>query len=64
MDTKISASSQINSHLYEQDFYAWTQEQAKLLRSRVWDSLDIENLAEEIESYRNILIICKKYQFN
>ena len=50
MDTKISASSQITSNLYEQDFYAWTQEQAKLLRSRVWDSLDIENLAEEIES--------------
>jgi len=50
MDTKISPSSQTTSNLYEQDFYAWTQEQAKLLRERVWDSLDIENLAEEIES--------------
>jgi Domain of unknown function DUF29 len=50
MDTKISASSEITSNLYDQDFYAWTQEQAKLLRERVWDSLDIENLAEEIES--------------
>ena len=50
MDATTSPSSQITSNLYEEDFYAWTQEQAKLLRSRVWDSLDIENLAEEIES--------------
>jgi Domain of unknown function DUF29 len=50
MDATTSPSSQITSNLYEQDFYGWTQEQAKLLRERVWDSLDIENLAEEIES--------------
>ena len=50
MDVTTSPSSQITSNLYEEDFYAWTQEQAKLLRERVWDSLDIENLAEEIES--------------
>lgn len=50
MDTKLSLSSQITPNLYEEDFYDWTQEQAKLLRERVWDSLDIENLAEEIES--------------
>jgi Domain of unknown function DUF29 len=50
MDATTSPSSQITSNLYEQDFYAWTQKQAKLLRERVWDSLDIENLAEEIES--------------
>ncbi|HAZ48398.1 MAG TPA: DUF29 domain-containing protein [Cyanobacteria bacterium UBA11369] len=50
MDATTSPSSQITSNLYEEDFYAWTQEQAKLLRERVWDSLDIENLAEEIES--------------
>jgi hypothetical protein len=35
---------------YEQDFYAWTQEQSELLRSGKWQALDIENLAEEIES--------------
>jgi len=39
-----------NPDLYETDFYQWTQVQATLLRQRVWTSLDIENLAEEIES--------------
>ena len=36
--------------LYETDFYAWTQEQARLLRERRWDDLDLENLIEEVES--------------
>lgn len=36
--------------LYETDFYAWTQEQAKFLRDGMWGNLDISNLAEEIES--------------
>jgi Domain of unknown function DUF29 len=36
--------------LYEQDFYAWTQQQAELLRSGTWEGLDIDNLVEEIES--------------
>lgn len=35
---------------YEQDFYSWTQEQAKLLRSGQLDYLDIPNLIEEIET--------------
>lgn len=35
---------------YEHDFYAWTQEQAELLRSGKHSALDIENLVEEIES--------------
>lgn len=35
---------------YERDFYAWTQEQSELLRLGKWQALDIENLAEEIES--------------
>lgn len=39
-----------SSKLYETDFYAWTQEQAKFLRDGVWNSLDIPNLVEEIES--------------
>ncbi|UBF27219.1 DUF29 domain-containing protein [Kovacikia minuta CCNUW1] len=38
------------SGLYETDFYAWTQEQAKFLREGTWKHLDVENLAEEIES--------------
>lgn len=36
--------------LYDQDFYAWTQHQAELLRSGQLSKLDIENLIEEIES--------------
>lgn len=37
-------------NLYETDFYAWTQEQATLLRSKKWSQLDLLNLVEEIES--------------
>ena len=36
--------------LYEADFYAWTQEQAELLRHHQWSKLDLPNLIEEIES--------------
>jgi len=35
--------------LYDQDFYAWTQEQAALLRIGAVHELDLTNLAEEIE---------------
>jgi len=35
---------------YEEDFYAWTIEQARLLRAGEFSALDIENIAEEIES--------------
>ena len=35
---------------YDQDFYAWTQEQAALLREGAVEELDLTNLAEEIES--------------
>jgi hypothetical protein len=39
------------AELYEEDFYAWTQEQAKTLRThfRGDNRLDVEHLAEEIE---------------
>lgn len=37
-------------NLYESDFYAWTQEQAMLLRSGKWSQVDLPNLVEEIES--------------
>ena len=33
---------------YEDDLYAWTQEQASFLRARQSDGLDWENLAEEL----------------
>ena len=39
--------------LYESDFYNWTVEQVKSLRLGKLDSLDLENLAEEIESLGN-----------
>jgi Domain of unknown function DUF29 len=35
---------------YERDFYAWSQEQAELLRAGKADQADLENIAEEIES--------------
>ena len=36
--------------LYEADFYAWTQEQARLLRERRFGDLDLDNLVDEVES--------------
>ncbi len=38
------------NELYESDFYVWTQEQARLLRERRFDELDLENLIDEVES--------------
>lgn len=40
----------LTQNLYETDFYAWTQEQATLLRHQQWSQLDLPNLIEEIES--------------
>lgn len=37
-------------NLYDQDFYAWTQQQAKFLKEKAFDKLDISNLFEEVES--------------
>ena len=39
-----------NTCLYEQDFHAWAHEQAELLRSGHLSEVDIEHVAEEIES--------------
>jgi hypothetical protein len=39
-----------NAAAYDEDFFAWTQEQARLLRSGELSELDIENIAEELES--------------
>ncbi len=36
--------------LYDQDFYAWANEQAGLLRAGLLSEADIEHIAEEIES--------------
>ncbi len=37
----------------QQDFYAWTQQQADLLRSRQFNKVDLEHLIEEVESLGN-----------
>ena len=40
----------MSTSLYEQDFYAWANEQAALLRTGNLSAADIEHIAEEIES--------------
>src|SRR5436309_3119053 len=47
--SKVATKSPPNE-LYASDFYVWTQEQTRLLRERRWPDLDLENLAEEVES--------------
>jgi hypothetical protein len=39
-----------NHPLYDQDFYAWTNEQAGLLRAGRLSEADVEHIAEEIEN--------------
>lgn len=41
---------QNHATLYETDFYAWTKEQAKLIKQKALDKLDITHLFEEVES--------------
>src|SRR3978361_112069 len=43
------AEAQRTNTLYETDFYEWTQEQARLLRERRFDDLDLESLVDEVE---------------
>jgi len=43
---KITARNKLSTRL----IYAWTQEQATLLRSQQWSQIDLPNLIEEIES--------------
>ncbi|MFB8790387.1 MAG: DUF29 domain-containing protein [Potamolinea sp.] len=39
----------MNSTTHENDFYAWTQEQAYLLKTGQLNQIDSQNIAEEIE---------------
>lgn len=39
----------MNANLHSQDFYAWTRDQARLLRAGRFDSADIVHLIEEVE---------------
>jgi hypothetical protein len=43
------------AELYDEDFYAWTQQQAKALRTHFKgdNRLDVEHLAEEVEDRAN-----------
>lgn len=36
--------------VYDKDFYSWTMENATLLRQRKFSEIDIEHIAEELES--------------
>jgi len=40
----------MNEVKYEQDFYGWTQQQARLLREGRFAELDVANVVEEIET--------------
>jgi hypothetical protein len=39
----------MNLTSHDHDFYAWTQEQAQLLRNGQFNQIDFRNIAEEIE---------------
>lgn len=47
MDTTPAAET---AHLYDDDYFSWTQQQAAHLRSGRLAHVDLENVAEEIES--------------
>lgn len=42
--------STIEGDLYARDFYTWTRRQADLLRSGLFEKIDVANLIEEIET--------------
>ncbi len=46
----MTVEKMYTSHLYETDFYVWTQEQVSLLKTQQWNQLDTVNLIEEIET--------------
>jgi hypothetical protein len=48
MATKIASASE---RLYEEDLYAWTRQQAALLRGRRFTALDLDHLIDVIEEW-------------
>jgi hypothetical protein len=44
------ARTLVRPGLYDQDFLAWTEQQAALLRAGRLDQLDLDNLAEELDA--------------
>lgn len=73
--TLDKGATTLNPADYNQDFYQWTQQQAALLRQKQFNLVDVENLAEEIESMgrsdrraigshlRNILLHLLKWRY-
>jgi hypothetical protein len=52
IDTKQPESSLASGDenaSYDTDFALWSRSQARILRERLWDQLDVENAAEEME---------------
>lgn len=45
----MTTSSNRDTKLYDQDFVAWVDEQALLIKQERWHELDLVNLVEEIE---------------
>lgn len=41
------------TNLYDKDFFAWTQQQAKLIKDKAFNKLDIVHLFEEVEDMGN-----------
>lgn len=46
---KMTITAPVSSE-YEKDFYKWSSDQAKLLKKKAFDKVDLENIIEEIES--------------
>jgi len=44
------AKTLVRPSLYDEDFLAWTEQQAALVRAGRLDQLDLDNLAEELET--------------
>ena len=42
-----------NTALHDQDFYAWLEETARLLRAGTWHDIDGNTLAEELDAVRS-----------
>lgn len=50
IDSETAEKITFSRNLYDADFYAWTQEQAILLRNQQWSQIDLLNLIEQVES--------------
>jgi len=50
---RTAPSKPVPVKLYDRDMYRWTRQQARLLRAGRVSELDLQNLAEEIESLGN-----------